>query len=517
MVFHRAAGHVDADAGVHRYQRLADSLESQIRSGVYRPGDRLPSIRRLHSRSGLSITTVYHAYIELETRGWVEARRKSGYFVAPRAGHRLPPPELKQHRARATRVTVDALAREIVAAMGDPPMLQFGGTITAPALLPTREVHRCLRGLSPERMQRLLSTYEDPTGCVGLKQQIARRHLNLPLAPALEDIVVTNGCIEAVSLCLRAVAGPGDTIVVESPTYPWFLQVIEDLQMRALEIPTDPQQGIDLDQLEAALVRHHVRACLLVPNFHNPLGFVMSARRKQALVEMMAARDLPIIEDDIHGDLFFGDARPPSLKVFDRRGLVLYCSSFSKTLAPGLRIGWTLPGRFAAAVTRLKVDLSIATPGLTQHAVGAYLQGGAYERHLRRLRQALKRQAACLGAAIARHFPDGTRATRPEGGLTLWVELDRAVSGLDVFQQARRQGIAILPGSICSTTNRYGNCIRLSFGFPWSAAMEAGVARLGSIVRGLASVTGSAAARVNDPAASSAARQDGLAEPDAIA
>jgi DNA-binding transcriptional MocR family regulator len=486
MVLDRAAGDGASNAGIHRYQQLADSLEAQIRSAVYQPGDKLPSIRRLHVQSGLSITTVYHAFIELERRGWVEARRKSGYFVAPRVARRLPPPKLKRHRARATRVTVDALAREIVAAMGDPTMLQLGGTITAPALLPTRELHRCLRGFSPVQMQRLLSTYEDPTGCAALKQQIARRHLDLPRAPALEDIVVTNGCIEAVSLGLRAVAGPGDTIVVESPTYPWFLQVIEDLRMRALEVPTDPQQGIDLDRLEAALARHRVRACLVVPNFHNPLGFVMPRPRKQALVEMMAARDLPIIEDDIHGDLFFGAARPPTLKAFDRRGLVLYCSSFSKTLAPGLRIGWILPGRFSAAVTRLKVDLSIATPGLTQQVVAAYLQGGAYERHLRRLRQALKGQAACLGAAIARHFPDGTRATQPAGGLTLWIELNRAVNGLDVFQQARRRGIAILPGSICSTTDRYGNCIRLSFGFPWGAALEAGIARLARIVRGLA-------------------------------
>jgi len=485
--------------GSHRYQRLADSLENQIRSGVYRPGDKLPSIRRLHGQSGLSITTVYHAFIELEKRGWVEARRKSGYFVAPRVDRRLPPPALKRHRARATRVTVDALAREIVTAMGDPTMLQFGGTVTAPSLLPTRELHRCLRRITPARMQRLLSTYDDPTGSAALKQQIARRPMDLPRTPALEDIVVTSGCIEAVSLCLRAVAGPGDAIVVESPTYPWFLQVIEDLQMRALEIPTDPQQGIDLDQLQAALTRHRVRACLLVPNFHNPLGFEMPGARKQALVNMMAARDLPIIEDDIHGDLYFGDARPPTLKAFDRRGLVLYCTSFSKTLAPGLRIGWTLPGRFAAAVTRLKVDLSIATPGLTQHAVAAYLQTGAYERHLRRLRQALKNQAACLDAAIVRHFPDDTRVTRPTGGLTLWVELPPAVNGLDVFHQARRQGIAILPGSICSTTDRYRNCIRFSFGFPWSAAMEEGVRRLGAIVRGLASAPRAYAAHNDDP------------------
>ncbi len=466
----------------YRYVKLSNQIEDRIRNGFYQPGEKLPSIRRVHHQTGYSISTVYHAYIELEKRGLVQARAKSGYYVQPSPYDLLAPPSFRRHRARPRKVALKSLAREIVRAMSDPGMIQLGGTVTAPALLPSRPLSRIIKGFDTARLQRLLNTYADPSGCDTLKTQITKRLLTVPGLRSADDLVITSGCIEAVSLCLRAVAGPGDTIAVESPTYPWFLQVIEDLNMLALEVPTDPVAGIDLAALDEALDTHSVKACLLVPNFQNPLGYRLSRDHKRELVEMARQRKMAIIEDDIHGDIYFDGPRPSLLKSFDREGWVLCCSSFSKTLSPGLRVGWVLPGRFAEAVRRLKLDLSIASPALNQQAIADFLDTGGYERHLRRLRLALKTQAAHLAMAVSRHFPAGTRTSMPRGGLTLWVECHPQVDALDVFHKARGQGIAILPGTICATTDRYRHCIRLSFGFPWDAQMEAAVKQLGRYV-----------------------------------
>jgi DNA-binding transcriptional MocR family regulator len=255
--------------------------------------------------------------------------------------------------------------------------------------------------------------------------------------------------------------------------------------MLALEVPTDPQSGIDLEALECAVDENAVAACILVPNFHNPLGFVMPEKNKQQLVALLGRRGIPIIEDDIHGELFFDGARPTPLKAYDRRGMVLYCSSFSKTLAPGLRIGWTMPGRYRDKVRRLKLNLSIASPTLNQLVMASFLRDGAFERHLRRLRQALKSQTANIAMAVARHFPEGTKMTSPKGGVTLWIELDNKVDALNVFHKAREYRIAIMPGIMCSTSRRYHHCIRLSCGFPWSDALAEGVERLGQIIHRL--------------------------------
>lgn len=469
-------------ASAFRYARLADDLEGKIRDGVYRAGEKMPSLRKLHDQTGLSVTTVYQAYIELEKRGVVAPRQKSGYYVQPLLGRILPPPEAQKLRPQPKKVTVNALAYTIVEDMGNPDFLQLGGSTVMPELLPYKQLTRCLRSASIDTMKRSLMRYEDPYGNAELKRQIVKRMVGQARRSVLDELVVTSGCIEAVNLCLRAVGDAGDTVVVESPTYPWFLQIIEDQNKFALEMPTDPQTGIDLDQLARAVDKNKVAACILVPNFHNPLGYVMPEERKKALVAMMARKNIPIIEDNIHGELYFGQQRPSTLKSYDRKGLVLHCASFSKTLSPGLRVGWTLPGRYADRVRRLKMDGTVASPTLNQETVARFLREGTFDRHLRRLRTALKNQVTNTALAIARYFPPGTRITAPEGGLTLWVELDRRVDGLTLFHAARKRRIAIFPGAICSTTDRYNNCIRISCGYRWSERIEAGLRTLAEII-----------------------------------
>jgi DNA-binding transcriptional MocR family regulator len=468
-----------------RYARLADELEVKIKNGIYRSGEKMPSLRKLHGQTGLSITTVYQAYIELEKRGVVEPRQKSGYYVKPLLDRILPPPAKEKLRPVPKKVTMDGLAYSIVEDMSNPDFLQLGGSVVMPELLPYKQLARCMRSETMDGMKRSLMRYENPYGNPELKRQIAQRMVGQANQALTDEMVVTSGCIEAVNLCLQAVGGPGDTVVVESPTYPWFLQLIEDQNKFALEIPTDPQTGIDMDQLERAVAKNAVNACLMVPNFHNPLGFVMPEEKKRALVQLMGDRQIPIIEDNIHGELYFGDRRPSTLKSMDSKGLVLHCASFSKTLSPGLRVGWTLPGRYADQVKRLKMNSTVASPTLNQQVVAQFLKTGSFDRHLRSLRTALKHQISNTARAIARHFPEGTRITAPQGGLTLWVELDKQVDGLTVFQEARKKKISIFPGLICSTTGRYRNFIRISCGYPWSEEIDGGIRTLAEIVGAL--------------------------------
>lgn len=468
-----------------QYLRLADEIEGQIGQGGLKAGDKLPSLRNLHAHTGLSVSTVHHAYIELEKRGVVEARQKSGFYVKPRLDDILPLPVMQKPAIKPKKVSVNALVEFILEAAGDPDMLPFGTAVAAIELLPMKQLARTIRTVTAEYARQADISYGPPSGCLHLRQQIAKRAIGIQPEARAEDILVTSGCMEAVQLCLRAVAHSGDTILVESPTFVCYLQLIEDLNMYALEIPTDPVTGIDLESVQKALSRNRISACILNPNFQNPLGFEMPESAKRDLVKMMADASIAIIEDDIYGDLYFGDTRPKTLKTFDQNGMVLYCSSFSKTLAPDLRVGWTLPGRFLDQVKRLKINSTMASSKLNQQIVAAFLKEGAYDRHLRRLRQNIKMQIANTARALARYFPPQTRISAPKGGFVLWVELKKGSDGMAIFELARKEHIFITPGAMCSGTEKYRNCIRISCGHPWNQSLEDGIARLGKLIAAL--------------------------------
>ncbi|WP_169732605.1 PLP-dependent aminotransferase family protein [Desulfonatronum lacustre] len=465
-----------------RYLTLADEIEHSIRCGTYHAGERLPSIRKWRAKTQLSISTICQALLELERRGMIASRPKSGYFIRPLREQILPPPQTRQTETKPGSVTINNLAFAILEAMGDPEILQLGGSVMSPELMPGKALARCVKSVSQDRLAGLIAVYEHPMGHLGLRRCLAQCYTALVNGIQAEDILITNGCFEAVATCLRAVAEKGDVIVVESPTFPWYLQLIEDLGMLALEIPTDPTDGIDLSALKSALDHNSVKAAVFNSNFQNPLGFVPPDDKKRALVRLFNERQIPIIEDDIYGELYFGRSRPSTLKSFDTRGLVLYCSSFSKTLAPGLRVGWCMPGRFLEKVRRLKLYLSISSPTLTQEAVYRYLSQDVFERHLRKLRTKLQRQMADMTLAVARHFPKGTRISAPQGGLTIWVQLDRRVDSLELFRRALKTGIAVLPGIICANTDAYRHCIRISCGLPFDEYLDNGVRNLGTII-----------------------------------
>lgn len=315
-------------------------------------------------------------------------------------------------------------------------------------------------------------SYDFPPGYAPLRHEIAKRSIEWGCRLSENDLVTTHGTMEALNLCLRAVAKAGDVIAIESPAFYGTLQIIESLGMKALEIPADPRDGIVLDALASAIRRQKVKACLFVLNYSNPLGSCMPDDNKKALVKLLSRREVPLIEDDIYGDLSFAATRPRTAKAYDKEGLVLLCSSFSKTLAPGYRVGWTAPGRFRPQVESLKFTSSMATVTAPQMAIAEFLQSGGYDRHLRKLRRKLMAQVQQMSNAVGRFFPNGTKVTRPQGGYVLWVELPRSVDSLELHRKALKAKISIAPGPIFSAKQRYKNFMRVSCGQVWSEKLE---------------------------------------------
>jgi DNA-binding transcriptional MocR family regulator len=351
-----------------------------------------------------------------------------------------------------------------------------------PALLPVKSLSRILRSVNHNEMRTLLS-YSPSEGYPDLRRQIALRTLGLLEGIEPEDIIITNGCTEAVALSLLAVTQPGDTVAIEAPTNLTFLQLLKELGLLVAEVATDPKEGVDLDELEKSLRSNRVRACLFMPNFQNPLGALMPEAKKKALIELVSRYEIPVIEDDISSPLHFGDQRPAPLKAYDPEGLVLTCSSFSKTLAPGLRLGWVIPGRrFFQRIQRLKAGVTISTSTLGQYIVSSLLASGAYERHLRVLRGALKKQVFKTALEIQRHFPNQTRLAVPQGGSLLWVQLPPGVDGLDVYHRAFDRNIAIVPGVVCSNSSRFNGYIQIACAAPFSRRIKEALGLLGSIV-----------------------------------
>lgn len=466
------------------YEKVSGKLEEAITVGALRPGDRLPSVRRLSEREHVSVSTVLQAYLTLEARGLIEARPQSGHYVRPQRP--LPPePATTRPPAAPTRVGVSGLIARVVESVRDPKLVPLAATVPARELLPWRRLGRIAASLARTGVG---MAYEMPPGSRALRRQLARRSLEWGCALSPDDFVITTGAMEAVQLSLLAVAQRGDTIAIESPAYFGTLQLIEALGLRALEIPSSARDGLDLDALEKALQSRPVAAALVVPNFANPLGSLMPDANKQRLVELLGARGVPLIEDDLYGDLHFGGTRPRACKSWDTRGLVLHCGGFSKTLAPGWRIGWVAAGAHRERVTLLKFAQTVATATLQQEALAEFLAGGFYERHLRGLRKAIAGNMRSMADALAAHFPPGTRVTRPEGGASLWVELPGRARALDLHERALQAGVAVAPGPIFSARQGFEQFIRLSCGMPWSPRIEGAIATLGRIATGLSSM-----------------------------
>lgn len=465
----------------HKYVEVADRIEALIEKQILKVGDKLPSVRQLSKEQGISVSTAFQAYYSLESKGLIEARPQSGYYVKFSKNHLLDLPKVSDPPDDAIPVSVDDMINNVYMDFNNEKIVNFSMGAPSVELLPIAKLNKAAMHALRESRTSCLH-YEHVQGNLSLRRQIARQAFNWGGSPSEDDIVVTAGAVEAMSLCVKAITNPGDAVAIESPTYFAIFQVMESHGLKVVEIPTDPVTGIDLAYLEQAIPRFDIKACLFVNNFNNPLGSCMPDENKKKLVEMLAEKEIPLIEDDIYGELYFGKTRPKTCKTFDRKGLVLHCSSFSKSLAPGYRIGWTIPGRFKDRVISLKRMHTISTNSLTQAAVANFLSKGRFELHLRHLRKALHTQSLRYLQAISEYFPEDTRVTRPAGGFTLWIELNSKVNAYKLHKRALKHDIGIAPGQIFSSQGRFENCFRIGYGEPWSEKIARGLQTLGRLV-----------------------------------
>jgi DNA-binding transcriptional MocR family regulator len=465
-----------------KYIQIASTLEALITTEALRIGDKLPSVRTLAEEYNISMGTAFQAYYHLEGKGLIESRPKSGYYV--RFNQKRLPSLPVPSRPDAAEHTVSV--RDMIAAIyGDiAGNIRYNFALAVPdlSLLPAAKLNKSMVHALRNAPDHGIG-YEHTQGAPELRKQIARLAFNWGGTVSPDEVIVTNGCLEAITLSLKAVTHPGDTVAVECPTYFGIYQAIESLGLKVVEIASCPVTGLDLDCLKSVLKKIPVKAVVCVPNFSNPQGSCMPDESKKALVALVTKHRIPLIEDDIYGELYFGRSRPRTCKAFDTKGWVLHCSSLSKSLAPGYRTGWVVPGRFGNEVAALKRIQNISSPTLTQSAMAHFLQNGRYDFHLKGLRRALHTQCLRYSQSIVDHFPPGTRISRPEGGFVLWVELPPEVDAFRLRSQAIGQGIAIVPGKIFSASCNFSHCLRLSFGKPWNEDIDYGLKRLGELVK----------------------------------
>ena len=466
------------------YEKIAARFEGQVKNGLLKPGDKLLSVRALSREQGISISTAYKAYVELENMGMIEARPKSGYYVKFSPSRFTNSPDIKPPKKNTGQVSVTEMIAMVYQNMPGESVLKLSRAAPPLNLIPLAKLNRSMIEAirkSPSGN----SNYETLQGNIALRKQIAKNAFNWGGNITEDDVVTTQGCMEALIFCLRAVTKPGDTVAIESPTYFGIFNVMLSLDLKVLEIPVAPESGLDLEYLEQAMNTVQIKVCLFVTNFSNPVGSCMPDERKRQLVSLITKKQIPLIEDDIYGEIYFGKTRPHTCKSFDTEGWVMLCSSVSKSLAPGYRVGWCIPGRFKEQVVNIKMMHTVSSATPTQAAIALFFEAGRYDLHMRKLRRALYTQCLRYMQGVAEHFPPDTRISRPQGGYALWIELDKSINAFELYQAAMQQNISIAPGQIFSTDARFTNFIRISFGMPYDDVVDKSFKVLGQLIRDL--------------------------------
>lgn len=463
------------------YETVANTLAERIEESFYKAGEKLPSIRELSRSHAISISTAQEAYRNLEERGLAESRPKSGYYVKYKSkAPRLP--DVSRPVQKPLEVSQWEEVLNLLCANTNPEMLQLGRAIPdleAPTLKPLGKIMADLN----RRTQASTLSYEHLRGSDKLRLQIARLVVDSGCRLHPDDIITTTGCQEALSVSLRAITQPGDVVAVDSPSFYGSMQAIKALGLKALEIPTHPETGISLEALQLAMDQWDIKAIQITPTCNNPLGYTMPDAHKQRLLEITATQDIPIIEDDIYGDLTYQSPRPPTIKSFDTEGRVLLCSSFSKTLAPGLRVGWVAPGRYVNQVIHMKYVVTASTATLPQMAIAEFIAQGGYERHVRKMRAQYQQSRDVMLEWLEKYFPEGTRISYPQGGFLLWVELPGKIDTVKLNEQLIPLNICIAPGSLFSASGKYGHCLRLNYTDKPCLKNELAIKKTGEVIK----------------------------------
>jgi DNA-binding transcriptional MocR family regulator len=462
------------------YTEIANGIAAQITNGILKTGDKLPSVRMLCREYSISMNTAKRVFLELEAQSMVDSKPQSGYYVSSILHKKLPLAEVSKPASEANSHEPDELINKVYANMGNDHFTLFSIGMPSGDLLPLaklrKEIVNATRALKDGGV-----AYESVQGNVKLRRMLAIRSLGWGGNLHENDLITTSGAMNALSFCLMALGKPGDTIAMESPCFPGTLQLAIGLGFKVLELPTHPVTGLEIDALKAVISK--IDICLLVPNFNTPLGSCMPDDNKKEIVSLLSKHNIPLIEDDIYGDLYFGTNRPKCCKSFDKEGNVLWCGSVSKTLAPGYRVGWVAPGKYKDKLLKLKLVHSISSPSIAQEAVANFLKTGRYENHLRQLRRTLQDNHQRYIQAIGQHFPEGTKTSRPQGGLSLWVEFEKGIDTAKLYDLTIKERISIAPGRMFTLQDQFENCMRLCIGLPWSENIEAKLKQLGGLAK----------------------------------
>lgn len=473
------------------YQQVVDLICQNIQSGTLRPGDRLPSLRRMSGQIGVSVPTVRQAYIELERQRKVVSKPQSGFYVRSQPTNnivRAMPPFRPQ--MEPARIACRSLLDRVYDGINHPDLVPLGIANPCMAKPAAKALYRSMKRVMPRAQAQGLG-YATTLGDPGLRRQLAYRYLDqsgVNIDP--EQVCITNGGQEALLLAISSVASPGDVIAVESPTYHGLLELIDSLGMLAIEVESCPEQGVCAEALDQALSRHQVKACVFSTTLGNPLGVSMCEAARRELVSVIEKHECMLIEDDVYGELCFDGSRPKPAQFYSRSDRVMTCGSFSKTAAAGFRVGWVLAGDRIDEIGRHKRAYSCSSGLLQQLTLNDFLATGDYDRYLRGLRPVLKVNCERMTSLVAQHFPAATRVSKPVGGSVLWLELPEGVNAVALFDQAIEAGISIMPGPIFSPRDRYLNFVRISFGHPWSQRIEESLQWLGEAVTRMAASAG---------------------------
>lgn len=466
----------------HLYLKVAKVIETQIANGVLKIGDRLPSVRVISKEQGVSISTILQAYYNLESKGLIQTRPQSGYFVNFSPGKYKAVPRKTEPEPTVSISDAGDLIAEVYNNIADESLVKFSLSVPSKEFLPIAKLNKSIL----EAMRKLPASgtmYESIQGNENLRRQIARWSITWDGNLKADEIVTTAGCMNALSFSLMAVAEKGDTIAVESPCYFGILQLARSLGINVVEMPSDAITGVDPDDLKKAVSTGKIKAILLTSNFNNPLTSCIPDENKREISGIIGRFNIPLIEDDIYGDVYFGNSRPKCIRTYDESGLVLWCGSVSKTLAPGYRVGWVAPGRFIEKIKRLKTYHAVGSTTIQQEAVALFLENGRYEHHLRKLRNTLNANSLQYIRAISGYFPEDTRISHPQGGFLIWLELNKNLNVYELYREAMKYNISISPGRMFTLQDKYHHCLRLSYGMPWNEKINDSLQKLGELAK----------------------------------
>lgn len=466
------------------YERIINDIKSGINTGIFERGEKLPSLRSTATKYSCSVSVAIQAYSELECQGVVESVEKSGYFVLPAESGNIPQPQVYDHDLSALITKSNNLTDEIIKMAGDPNILPLGAAIPDSSILATKRITKYITRHLKESPN-CLSSYTPGKGAANLREELSRYMFKRGVKVNSEDIVITNGCAEALYLAIESSTNEGDIVAIESPVFFSVISMLETLNRKVVEIPTSPISGMDLDILDSVSQNTSVKAVIYSPTFQNPLCYSMTINDKVRLYDIACRNDIMLIEDDIYGDCSFDNKTSNPVKSFDTENRVLYCSSFSKTLAPGLRLGWIIPGRFKKEVCDRKTNSGLGGSALIHESIASYLKSGSYDFHLKGFRKKILQQTYGVKKLVMKYFPDDIKVSEPNGGYFLWIEFNSNFDSYMLFSEALKVNIGIVPGPVFSVSKKYKNCIRISCGSPVTIEIEEGIKSLGEIARNL--------------------------------